>query len=82
MNSHMRLDLEVLHVLRRNQDVLFPVGSFGSVRLVPEVSTNRESDSKTWAYHHLHTDATIDSIHEHIKLVWNIIRIHPTKNKH
>ena len=71
MDAHSVADLDVRHVLWRDQDVLLAVGSVGSV----DLSTRRGQIQHEWGHtedathHHPHTDAAIDSIHKDIELV-------------
>jgi hypothetical protein len=56
-HTHRRSKLNIRHILRRDQNILLPIRSVGSVD------------------HHLHTDTTVDGVHEHIEFIWGKVRM-------
>ena len=68
MHAHGRPDVYILHILWRNQDVLFTIGRIRRVNLGAGISLALTEPSKN-QYHHLHANAAVDGIHEHVELI-------------
>ena len=67
-------DRHVLHVLGSDEDVLLAIRRLGGIdlkkRTCPELGNGVvKKDIPLRTHHHLHTDTTIDGIHEYIKFV-------------
>ena len=38
--------------------------------------------SKYCTYHHLHTDTTVDGVHEDVELIYLLVSVHITREHH
>lgn len=68
MYSHGIFDGDIPHILRGDEDILFLVGLVGCVDL-QVYKHDVAAPDKMKTYHHPHTDASVDSVHEDVELV-------------